>query len=614
MKRTDLIEKIVSFAGVQDSDAKSFMELFLLHLSRILDESLYFNLPAIGNFRFQRIEQKKKHSHSFFNAIFFSENEAFFNTPEELVFNVTTNPFVTYEPMDAYFSMGIDKPVISSRLQHSNELEDYLSPFDAKVLLEIKVESMIAKGNVLKLPFYTLENLKENKSIENLTEELELDYSVFSKDVKTDFESEINIPWDFGIKWTREYEEHQILNDDVFDSIDYSKVIEPGRITELPAEDHYDFSEEKITFNYLEKIYGDIDEKEIEIPFVEEETYPSGELPDEEIKTPRTRSVDEYSYVTPRTKELKISASDLERITGYKTTKDFESTGEDRNFDLSEFVIDLGSDEKTDDFTEVKKDDEQFKLDEDFIEPKAIEFIPPVIDEKVEDELLKEYADILPSHEIKEEETERKIEPVKQKKDSKIWTILSGVLIILIAGLFYVKFAGFPEWLKSKEVAIQKLQPESNPMKIERDYSIPVNYPYNRDSVLSVSPVQPETEKQGIQVVQHQDASEIFSKANPDNRLNKESREEIVSKENESNLGSKVSDQIFIDGGQYIVQTSSWRSKPKAEEEIKKYNRRGLKSFIEEAHLPEKGGSWYRVKVGYFKTLSEAENFLQGTK
>lgn len=614
MKRTDLIEKIVSYAGVNDSDAKSFMELFLLHLSRILDESLYFNLPAIGNFRFQRIEQKKKHTRSFFNAIFFSENEAFFNTPEELVFNVTNNPFVTYEPIDAYFSIGIDKPVISSRLQYSNELEDYLNPVDAKVLLEVKVESLIAKGSVLKLPFYTLENLKENNSILNLPEEFEINYSASLDDVETNLESEKNIPWDFGVKWTREYEEHQILNDDVFDRIDDSKVIEPGRITELPEEVFSDFSEEKITFNDLEKIYGEIDEKEIEIPFVEEEIYPSEEPQDEEIRTPGTRSVDEYSYVTPRTKELNISASDLERITGYKTTKDFESTVEEKNVDLSEFIIDLGSDEKNDDFTEVRKEDERFKLDEDFIEPKAFEFTPPMIDENVEGELLKKYDDIAPSHEVKEEKTEQIIEPVKQKKDSRIWTVLSGILIILIAGLFYVKFAGFPDWLKGREEVIQKLPPESDPIIIEREYSVPVNYPYNRDSVSSVSQSKLETGKQEIQSAQHQDASEIFSKANPDNRLNKEKPEENKSQLIESSLGTKVSDQIFVDGGQYIVQVSSWRSKPKAEEEIKKYNRRGFKSLIEEAHLPDKGGSWYRVKVGYFKTLSEAENFLQGIK
>lgn len=602
MTRTDLIEKLVYLADVQSSDAKSFMELFLLHLSRILDDSIYLNLPDVGNFRFQRLRKKDKHKAEYFNAVFFSESEAFFNTPEELVFNVTGNPFSTTEPIDAYFSMGIGKPVISSRLQYSTEIEDYISPVDAIALIEIKIENLIAKGSILKLPFYTLENVRNKTSIE-FPEDFQLLESDYLPEKEEVYEDGDNIPWDFGGKWTREYEEHQLLNDDVFDNIDNSKVIEPGRITELPEEVLPPFPEDNITFNDLEKLFPEPqieEQEENEIPF-----FKSG-TPPQELQSPKEDTADEYDYVSPRTKELNISPSDIERIEGYKTTKDFAGY-ENKNeklSDLNEFIIDLGSEESTSHYVEVKKEREKIQLTEeepvvnfDFLQPPVEKEVPVLVPEA-------------------EEEAQIKKEPAvkTRKKESKIWGVLSGILILLIAGLFYIKIAGFPEWLKGKEEKSSAMHPDSEPLVIDRDYSVPVTYPYNRDSVSS----QHETKNEAIQqtetpAVAALETSETFSKANPDNILNK-GKVEKNQIHGDGLSTTKVSDHVFLENSKYIVQVSSWRSKLKAEQEVSSFSKKGYKSFIEEAHLPAKGGSWYRVKVGYFNSLSEAESFLQRQK
>jgi outer membrane protein OmpA-like peptidoglycan-associated protein len=71
----------------------------------------------------------------------------------------------------------------------------------------------------------------------------------------------------------------------------------------------------------------------------------------------------------------------------------------------------------------------------------------------------------------------------------------------------------------------------------------------------------------------------------------------------ERNVGS----MIFFDGRVYCFQVSSWREKFKAEREAEKLRTLGFNSFVLEARIPELDGIWYRVRVGFFDSLSEAK-------
>ncbi len=66
---------------------------------------------------------------------------------------------------------------------------------------------------------------------------------------------------------------------------------------------------------------------------------------------------------------------------------------------------------------------------------------------------------------------------------------------------------------------------------------------------------------------------------------------------------------IFTDGKVFCFQVSSWKRKSKAESEAAKLKQKGHNSFITEVQLPSKGGTWYRVRVGYFNSAKEAENY-----
>ncbi len=88
-------------------------------------------------------------------------------------------------------------------------------------------------------------------------------------------------------------------------------------------------------------------------------------------------------------------------------------------------------------------------------------------------------------------------------------------------------------------------------------------------------------------------------------------------KNNDSNYGYDLSSEknvrsmIFSDGQKYCFQVSSWRQKVQAEREIERLKRNGEQAFLVEANVPSKGGKWYRVRIGYFNSLEEIENYLR---
>lgn len=72
----------------------------------------------------------------------------------------------------------------------------------------------------------------------------------------------------------------------------------------------------------------------------------------------------------------------------------------------------------------------------------------------------------------------------------------------------------------------------------------------------------------------------------------------------------RINKTIYYDGVNYNVQVSSWRNRLKAEQEVKRLRKEGYDAFVLIANLPEKGGIWYRVRVGSFKTEAEAKEFF----
>lgn len=62
--------------------------------------------------------------------------------------------------------------------------------------------------------------------------------------------------------------------------------------------------------------------------------------------------------------------------------------------------------------------------------------------------------------------------------------------------------------------------------------------------------------------------------------------------------------------GFYTVQLSSWRTEAKAQREVRRYQGMGLEAYVQKADIPEKG-TWFRVRVGKYPTLSDATRAAQ---
>jgi OOP family OmpA-OmpF porin len=63
---------------------------------------------------------------------------------------------------------------------------------------------------------------------------------------------------------------------------------------------------------------------------------------------------------------------------------------------------------------------------------------------------------------------------------------------------------------------------------------------------------------------------------------------------------------IFTDGNLYCVQVASFRMRSRAEREMQRLRNMSENAYIVEANLPQLDGIWYRVRIGYFRTLNEA--------
>ncbi len=81
-----------------------------------------------------------------------------------------------------------------------------------------------------------------------------------------------------------------------------------------------------------------------------------------------------------------------------------------------------------------------------------------------------------------------------------------------------------------------------------------------------------------------------------------------------SDAEEQVAKNIWSDGNLYVIQLSSWRSKSKAASLVKKLKMQGNDAFVFEKYIPQKKRKYYRVRVGYFSTLTEAKNYLKNIK
>ncbi len=562
MTKVELIRKLAKKAGVPDSEAKIFFEIFLQHIGSQLSPGEAINIKNFGFFQLRKGKIKsageQQESESLFpDLIVYTPHEnTAADSDESLIFNIPVSKPIEYNPIDSHFSLSFGKPVIP--LRGVRESEFFLQPTgnELRRLIESKVENLIEHAGLIKN--YTKGNEYILISADVLkTHQFEFSWNEASNKPDADIQSSIaeNIPWDFGE--------------------DISKQIEEESILDVEREDE----QKNITWDF-----GIIDEPDDE----ERTTTPQRE---DETKKPNVENLKNFKRVNSFTSEHQKPKG------GYITRSEEDLTW---NFGVpseDESNRRINASTRTDIFSRY---DEPLQSKNEFVEVKnkrktyeheLTEEEQQQLDYTIRQEEQKQETFIHPEPEEQKEKTFSSHTSIDRnyysgRKSTPVFFIALFVIVFVGAALFiYLRDGGLLKKKNSKPVEVK----QSVALNIiERTYDIPVTFPYTKTGEV-VQQKSIETENNVAKTV-----------------ISKNSSGEIVY---QSGVQSeKIKDNLFKEGETFSVQVSAWRTRSKAAGEAEKLIKRGLNAAVETVVVS--GKTWYRVKIIKLKSQSEAEKYL----
>ncbi len=659
MTKAELIRKMSKRYGVPDSEAKIFFEIFLKRISVMLKPGEALKINTFGYFQFRKAVVQSmlsttadKISTDYSDLIVFSPLiEDTEENSENLIFNIPAYLIEdeNYNQLDSFFSISIGKPVIP--LKGINDTEYFVPPTSGELrkLIETKVEKILEGAEII---------TKHTKGNEYLIIKPELnDNSQFELpwDNKTGKEEDSkedgkiddkknnqptsfnHIAWDFGEDLSRQLEEESILDVGVEQHTDTRQ-----NKDENPEDVSWDFGagikDEEVIDEAIEEVKNyNIQKNNIEDNFTGKEI--TGNKPKEETKENIPGTTGQQDRFTTKEFEERV-AEDLEKYQRVKAiTREFTNEpAEEETKDDVEW--DFGREDKTD-FDEIENminnfDDKQkndlyktFTGDEVSLEEKNID---ELYKEKNENETAIEKdtkgnttSAFTNKYRIGGKDyltnTKTKNYSYAKRNTSTVFFIALGTILAVGAVLFiYLKNVNI-NILNTKRDAGGKVIQASSPEVINRTYDIPVTYPYLK-SDREVAPVQSGIDKdvlnsptkaaENMPVVEKSNLSTLLNNSN-EPKSNTTVKKEPKNKTTPTSSNAKVKGNIYQNGNFYVVQVSSWRTKSIAERQVNRFKSAGYNAFLEKAEIPGRG-VWYRVKVGNFNSLIEAENFSKRFK
>lgn len=655
MTRAELIKKIARKAGIPDSDVKHFFEILLKRFSSILkigqaayvkDFGYFFLLKGkINQSRLNFIEDSIPDT--FIDFILFSLNKDLKSSIEEgLIFNVPTIEDDDFETIDTYFSLSIGKPLIPVRGTSSDEFYVPTGGYELRRLIESKVEKIVSEAEILNAYennppqiILTSQAFNSNRiSLEMPEPELKLDEEIPDSfletgEIKKEETLRIqHVAWDFGVDLSKEIEKE--TSSDL--QVNKKSESQPNLV-----EDKNESTEEEIIIteeieNTVEEIISE------ELPNISEKIQITDELKvDEHIQSetgnePLTEETTQENTDLIETTEEELSIAFEEKETAEEnlseTTQsekiDFENDSgkEDYETNSSKFFEEVKPEEPLEEelFEEVESPLPEIDIDstksKDEISDK-FEVVNETQEETAEEELPS-----LSVQEHKEAETEfvedKELKKVREelysyqprKSKAPFLIVLIGSVVIIGMLYFYIT--------QIKNVTTKKYEKKlvlktDNASVVERDFSVPVSYPYPKkenEEINSPSLIDSEKKETNIVDKSYEQKEEIKSKP----------RESIVQIETENNKTGqtvrnissqppvmnyeRVAPNIFRYKDYYVVQVAAFRSNSIAENEAAKFRNKGYSAFVEKAEI-QGMGVWFRVRVGNFPTLREAQEF-----
>ncbi|HSD63663.1 MAG TPA: SPOR domain-containing protein [Ignavibacteriaceae bacterium] len=589
MDTADVIRKISKKAGIPDTETKKFFEIFLKQISNILKPGESVKIPGVGLFQLRvgQIEnpmEKDLQQFIYTNLIIFIGENDQISGGEQVIFNVPMEFEEKYQTIDSFFSLSIGKPIIPLKGVKASEFFIPPSGPELRGLIESKVIRLLEEAEKTEGGKETEIILFKSKQNAVDIEQVEEDVPVQSDFLKTrEFE---NLSWDFGENLSQEIEQETNLQEENFLKVKVDEISDENK--SFPVEDNEDVphfeEEETVQQHQDEEIFEDVVDEEAE--WMETEEDSEVELKDSDFED---MIVEETEDIKPT--EMNAEKKEIGEIKLEKSDKDDLSL---KNFQrvsslTKEFntKVDEEKDEDTDSekshpkitevrggFQKVRRTTAEFNFD--FSGMKGLD------DEPVSDK------------------TEKGAYSYKgYRKQSKIPSIIiTAVVIIALAGIIFLYLKLKSENNLSRTNNTETGKPQTK--VIERNYDVPVTYPY--DSVK-------ETKKTGVpgNVSDQNVTSE--KKIDTSGRELNSNQPEI----RESVNAERIENYIYQYPEGIVVQVSSWKSKSIALSEVKKYRNAGYTAFAEMSTVPGMG-LYYRVKVGYFNSLNEAKEFANGNQ
>lgn len=661
MTRAELIKKIAKKAGIPDSDVKLFFEILLKRLSSMLkigqaayvkDFGYFFLLKGkINQSRLNFIEDNIPDN--FIDFILFSLNKDLKSSIEEgLIFNVPTIEDDDFQIIDTYFSLSIGKPLIPVRGTSSDEFYVPTGGYELRRLIESKVEKIVSEAEILSAYennppqiILTSQAFNSNRiSLEMSEPELKLDEEIPDSfletgEVKKEETLRIqHVAWDFGVDLSKEIEEETIL-----DLQENEKTKPQQNLTEEKTET---FEEEEIIIqeeveNTVEEIISE------ELPNISEQIQVTDELTVVEETQSETESEpvieetiqENIDSIETAEEELKISFDEekiseeilSENVQSEKVEFEYESDRETDESKASKFFEEVKPEELQEEETFEEVESLLPEIDHDSLKSKEkisdkFEVVNEPQEETVEEELpslsVEENKDAKPEFdEDKELKKVRKELYSYQPRKSKVpfLIVLFGSIIIIGMLYFYITQIKNVTTKKSEQKLVLKTD---NASIVERDFSVPISYPYPKKETEEINSVTPiDSEKIEINLVDNTSAKKEEIRSEPKELVKKEERETNKTEQPGRNISlqqtdvnyERVAPNIFKYKDYYVVQVAAFRSNSIAENEAAKFRNKGYNAFVEKAEI-QGMGIWFRVRVGNFPTLREAQEFQSRVK
>ncbi len=580
MTKAELIRKLTRLTGIPDSEAKIFFENFLVRTSEILRLGEAIKLNGFGYFQLKRGMFKNvassisKSNIAYADLIIFTPLNQNEEISENLVFNIPSLREDDFHYVDLFFSLSIGKPIIP--MQNINSDDFFIPPsgLELKKLLNYKIDKLLNEVEIINKYVKGSELLIIDAGKNDL-EQYEFNWdNVISDNLflqnnsklipnKSNISESENLEWNFGEDLTKQIEEEMLL-DTTKDS---------------PSVLDYDFNN------------GDIVEWNFGKTSLTEEAGTENNISEKTVNSQsdikNENSSNKFTSIDFR-KEIVHETNNFEKINSL--THEFPENNIDYGVTKSE--QNLSWDFKR---TSSNLKNNNVKIENEiFVDETGLNTPDYTKDKLASDD--KNFITEIPSSKenIKSNKlsNEKKFNKEKHSKKSSLRTkssffLFIGLIVIIFVGVFF-----YAAITKFNVIQVLngggKISKKANSQKtivIDRNYKIPVDYPYPKKELNS-----------GIN-----NSSKISASKNVN-----------LPSVNDKNL-TKVKNNIYGYAGNYIIQISSWKSKSIASKEAYKFKKMGLNSYVEKANVNGRG-AWFRVKISGFKTLSDAEKYLSLNK